>query len=164
MYLNDDDFLDVIKKTPLIAVDLLYVHNGSILLGQRKNKPAKDFWFVPGGRIRKLESIERAIERVAKTELGIDTDPHEHGLVGAFEHMYENCVFGDQTHTHYICLAFAKFISELPEDIHTGKLEDDQHDNMLWWGIDIALGSPLVHEYTKNYIRAIKQIIGAKDE
>ena len=41
-----------------------------ILLGKRKNPPAKNFFFVPGGRIFKSELKKHAFKRILKNELG----------------------------------------------------------------------------------------------
>jgi colanic acid biosynthesis protein WcaH len=50
MFLEKDLFSTVIKSTPLVSIDLVVKNNrGQTLLGQRLNKPAKGFWFVPGG-------------------------------------------------------------------------------------------------------------------
>lgn len=45
-----------------------------ILLGQRKNAPAKDDWFVPGGRVLKNEPLEQDFKRVSKNELGLEIE------------------------------------------------------------------------------------------
>ena len=68
--LNADIFLDLVARTPLVAVNLVLVRGGSeVLLGLRNNRPAQGFWFVPGGRIRKNEPLQSALARVADTEL-----------------------------------------------------------------------------------------------
>ena len=36
----------------MITIDLCITNNEKILLGKRNNPPAKNFYFVPGGRIR----------------------------------------------------------------------------------------------------------------
>jgi hypothetical protein len=60
--LDVDIFLDVVARTPLVAVDLVLVRGGSeVLLGLRNNRPAQGFWFVPGGRIRKNEPLHTAL-------------------------------------------------------------------------------------------------------
>ena len=49
MYLKKEEFLETIKNTPLVAIDLIIENDsGEILLGKRNNNPAKNFWFVPG--------------------------------------------------------------------------------------------------------------------
>ncbi len=57
-FLEKDTFTKVIDCTPLISIDLVIENSSSeILLGYRNNRPAKGYWFVPGGRILKDESM-----------------------------------------------------------------------------------------------------------
>ena len=63
--LSHDEFAVVVEKAPLVSIDLIIEnHRGQILLGMRTNEPAKDYWFVPGGRILKDERIAEAFERL----------------------------------------------------------------------------------------------------
>ena len=54
-FLSKTDFSFIVKNTPLISIDFCILKGKKILLGKRLNSPAKDFYFVPGGRIRKGE-------------------------------------------------------------------------------------------------------------
>ena len=71
-YLSISDFSHVIKSTPLVSIDLL-VYNASreYLIGLRNNSPAKSFFFLPGGRIMKSESLDAAFQRITNDELGV---------------------------------------------------------------------------------------------
>ena len=65
MHLSKKEFLEVITRTPLVSIDLVIRDpKNRILLGFRTNEPAKNKWFVPGGRIKKGENIEEAFKRV----------------------------------------------------------------------------------------------------
>ena len=55
MYLSRNQFSNIVRKTPLIAIDLCILRDRKILLGKRLNAPAKDFYFVPGGGYLELE-------------------------------------------------------------------------------------------------------------
>ncbi|HGT8289544.1 TPA: GDP-mannose mannosyl hydrolase, partial [Escherichia coli] len=56
MFVPSVKFREVIQLTPLISIDLLIENeNGEYLFGLRNNRPAKNKFFVPGGRIRKNE-------------------------------------------------------------------------------------------------------------
>ena len=67
MTLSDSEFVDVVRNTPLVSIDLIISDPmGAILMGWRNNEPAKDTWFVPGGRIRKNERIAEAFERILR--------------------------------------------------------------------------------------------------
>jgi hypothetical protein len=59
----------VIRLAPLIAIDLI-IRNArdEVLLGLRKNEPAKGCYFVPGGVILKNERLAEAFARLIKNE------------------------------------------------------------------------------------------------
>ncbi len=51
MEITDDQLLEVIKNAPLVSIDIIVKNkDGKILLGFRNNEPAKNTWFIPGGR------------------------------------------------------------------------------------------------------------------
>ncbi|ESH96950.1 GDP-mannose mannosyl hydrolase NudD [Salmonella enterica subsp. enterica serovar Agona str. 632182-2] len=68
MFLRQEDFAAVVRTTPLISLDFIVENGqGEILLGQRLNRPAQGYWFVPGGRVC-IDS--RAVEALADLTLG----------------------------------------------------------------------------------------------
>ena len=70
-FLEKSVFTTVIDSTPLVSIDLLIENtDGKILLGYRNNRPAKGYWFVPGGRIQKGESMDDAFQRLTQSEIG----------------------------------------------------------------------------------------------
>lgn len=151
--LDNQTFATVVAATPLVSVDLVVMRGVSeVLLGLRNNRPAQGFWFVPGGRILKNETIHAALLRIAEKELGLGDSlvnghlkPSSHG---AYEHMYEDSFAGDiGISTHYVVLAHKV---EVPSDFAL-PIADEQHSELKWWLIEDALASNLVHQYTKNY-------------
>ena len=148
MYLEKETFQAVIASTPLISIDLVIKNTQSeYLLGYRTNKPAKGFWFVPGGRILKDESLAKAFKRLTSEELGREYRIDQARFIGPFDHFYQDNVFGDEFSTHYVAIGYELQLSEglshLPADI--------QHQNYQWLGIDAVEASDLVHENTKKY-------------
>lgn len=58
------------RSTPLISIDLIVENErGEFLLGKRTNRPAQGFWFVPGERVQKDETLSDAFERLTLAEL-----------------------------------------------------------------------------------------------
>ncbi|NNF98577.1 MAG: GDP-mannose mannosyl hydrolase [Desulfobacteraceae bacterium] len=142
------DFLNVIDKTPLVSIDLI-VENamGEVLLGKRTNRPAQDFWFVPGGRIVKNETIERALKRISTVELGFELSICQMELIGAFDHIYNDNYYGEPgINTHYVVLAFRTI---MPEDCELKP--DDQHSDMRWWLKNELRCHAEVHPNTQKY-------------
>ena len=146
-----EKFLEAVRAMPLVSFDML-VRDASdrILLGQRKNKPAKGFWFVPGVIIRKGETLQEAFARISRDELRQPLQLAEVRLHGVYEHFYEENAAGVAgVATHYIVLAY-----ELtwPSDL-TG-LPLNQHNEYGWFTETEVLAHPLVHINTKAYCRA----------
>lgn len=138
MFLTKDEFSKVIKNTPLISIDICILKGRSILLGKRINPPAKDFFFVPGGRIRKSELKKSAFERILKTELGFVLENDSYKLVkylGCYEHLYEDNFLGnDDFGTHYVVLAYLisyEYLLKKYEEIRS-----EQHSEYVWVNID----------------------------
>ena len=148
--MTDNYILEIIKATPLVSIDLI-IRNPSekVLLGKRVNRPAKDYWFVPGGRIIKNETIGHALKRISKKEVGLDLSTEAPSLLGAYDHIYEdNFLNLDGINTHYVVLAFA---IQLQQEI--GVRPDEQHSDLRWWEIDKLLKDPTVHHNTKVYFK-----------
>lgn len=148
MKLSRFEFVEVIKKTPLVAVDLLVRNQeDEVLLGLRDNEPARGFWFVPGGRILLDERITDAFRRIAKEELGIKASIEEARLLGVYEHFYaKNFANEPGFGTHYIIIAYEIRITGT-----LAKLPEDQHLEFKWLSIERLLNESKVHPYTKAY-------------
>ena len=128
MFLPKEQFLEVITNTPLVSIDLIVRNpSGAILMGRRINEPAKDNWFVPGGRIFKNEDLKDAFRRICQEELGIELAITKAQLFGAFTHKYEVNVFGKPgISTHYVVLAYDLNIVDQPLDMNA------QHSAIRW--------------------------------
>ena len=156
--LSPESFLAVVSATPLVAVDLVVLRGGTeVLLGLRTNRPAQNFWFVPGGRIRKNEPMQAALARVAATELGLQLAdlPQAPSLLGVFEHFYPDSFAGSAEQvgvsTHYVVLGH---LLQVPADFAL-PLADAQHTELRWWPLPEALASDAVHRFTRDYVEAI---------
>ncbi|MEG2266451.1 MAG: GDP-mannose mannosyl hydrolase [Acinetobacter sp.] len=155
MWLPDETFKSIIQHTPLISIDLIVRNEqGHVLLGERVNAPAKGYWFVPGGRVRKNETLDDAFVRLVREELGIESGitRADAKFLGVFEHFYDDCVFDNEVSTHYVVLGcelnlVSKYILELPLK---------QHVNYQFFQEAKILKSENVNLYTKNYFKTSK--------
>jgi len=86
-YLSDEDYNFIYSNSPRICVDLVIKKGDSILLTKRDQEPYNGFWHTPGGRIRFRETIEDAIKRIAKTEVGMSVD--RFNFLGVCEFLHE---------------------------------------------------------------------------
>ena len=126
MWLDEKQFEAVVAAAPLVSIDLV-VRDSSrrVLLGQRTNRPAKGFWFVPGGRIMKGELIADAYTRLLNSELGFeDRSIDQAKFLGVYQHFYADSVFGDSLSTHYVVLGFELYLESFDIDHHFTSMTD----------------------------------------
>ncbi|MDP3858519.1 MAG: GDP-mannose mannosyl hydrolase [Stagnimonas sp.] len=143
------EWLQVVRNAPLVSIDLILIDpQGRVLLGLRENEPARDCWFVPGGVIRKGESLDAAFSRIAETELGLPLRRQDAELLGVYEHFYQQNFAGAAGFgTHYVVLAHRLALA--------GALQpaDAQHRALRWFRVDELLAEPAVHANVKAYFR-----------
>lgn len=146
MFISEEKFKVVLESTPLVSIDLLVEdEEGRFLLGYRKNRPAQHYWFAPGGRIQKNESLAAAFKRLTRQELGTEFSIEQATLVGPFDHFYDDCVFGTDISTHYVAISYKLKAANLPA------LPDQQHTDYQWFSIKNMLSDTRVHKNTKAY-------------
>ncbi|KFZ36860.1 GDP-mannose mannosyl hydrolase [Shewanella mangrovi] len=149
MKLPECEFIQVVRSTPLISIDLVVKDtNGNYLLGQRTNRPAQGYWFVPGGRILKDESIKEAFIRLTMEELGVSIPESQAKFIGVFEHFYPDNFSDSAFSTHYVVLGY-----ELLADINLDSLPKGQHTQYGWFSKDVLTVSENVHLHTKWYVQ-----------
>jgi len=149
-FLSHSELDTVIRLAPLIAIDLI-IRNArdEVLLGLRKNEPAKGCYFVPGGMILKSERLAEAFARLAKNETDHAASFDAARLVGVFEHFYRTNRSGSGDYgTHYVVLGY-----EYRWPPAVVPKPDDQHGELRWWPVAVLLASDRVHENSKAYFR-----------
>ena len=148
--LSNENFLSVVTQAPLVAVDLLVRNeHGSLLLGLRSNEPARGYWFVPGGRVRKEETLDDAFYRISRSELNVALARSSGTLIGVYTHVYPTNFLGvPDVSTHYVVLAY-----EVQMDLPLSALPNVQHTQYGWWSSRDAEASPKVHENVLPYFR-----------
>lgn len=147
--LEPSAFAHVVRHAPLISVDLILRNDrGEVLLGLRNNAPARDFWFVPGGRVRKAERLAAAFRRITRDETGHAMAMDEARFLGVFEHHYgDNFTGTAEFGTHYVVLAYQLQVGDMTPTA------DAQHRSYRWWGIGDLIEADSVHDHTKAYFR-----------
>ncbi|MDO6567901.1 GDP-mannose mannosyl hydrolase [Alteromonas sp. 1_MG-2023] len=147
-FLEKNVFTTVINSTPLVSIDLLIENpQGQVLLGYRNNRPAEGYWFVPGGRILKDESMNKAFKRLTLAELGLVFERKDAEFLGPYEHFYNDYVFGEGVTTHYVVLGY-----KLVCDLDISSLPSAQHNKFKWFEKCDMLASDNVHEHSKWYV------------
>jgi colanic acid biosynthesis protein WcaH len=147
-WLDETVFSSGIASLPLVSIDLIVKDKttGRYLFGWRRNRPAADHWFVPGGRVQKNESLDDAFTRLTKSELGIGISRAAADWYGVYEHFYDDYVFGEGISTHYVVLAH-----ELVVNFAELNLPVQQHSEYKWMTKEEVGESDLVHRHSKDY-------------
>jgi colanic acid biosynthesis protein WcaH len=147
-FLDKDEFAQVVRNTPLVAIDLIIRDpDRCVLVGLRTNEPAKGKWFVPGGVVMKYERLADAFARIVKAEIGLEASIGDAKFIGVYEHLYDTNVFGEEgVGTHYVVLAHELNLGHRPPIV-----SDAQHSGFRWMRPAELIASPDVHQNTQSY-------------
>ncbi len=152
-YLPDVLFEKIIANAPLIAIDLIVEDSDRrVLLGWRKNPPAKASWFVPGGRVRKNETLDTAFARISEAELGQKFQREQSVFIGIYQHFYPDNFLGqDGESTHYLALAHRLWSGDCQLNLPLC-----QHAQYRWAYPRSIVSDLQVHAYTRAYFPSEK--------
>lgn len=145
------DHKSLLRNGVLIGVDFIVSNEkDEILIGKRNNAPAKGFYFIPGGRIFKDETLKKAVERISEKELGVTLTEADIKLHGIYEHLYpvENVYEELGYGTHYVILAV-----KVNKPVALSFEVNDQHHHFQFLAVDKILKNERVHHYTKCYFQ-----------
>ena len=153
-FLSSSDFQTIINLTPLISIDLIINDGtGKYLLGRRTKAPSIGSWFVPGGRVLKNESLDEAISRLEKAELGCCLEVSKK-LRGVYEHFYDDSFLPSVSGTHYVVLGIDIIA---PDGFSLSALPKFQHTEYKFFPTSELLENNDVHPYTKDYFLRSKK-------
>lgn len=147
-WLDEESFKNILNSVPLVSIDICLVCNGALLLGKRVNNPLKGRWFTPGGRLVKNEPWQEGLIRIAKDEIALQIEIEKFRLMGVWDHIYQDSVFGPAHTTHYINLPFVGYLDQEPE-LHA----DLQHDCLRWFDLSEIVATHSFHEYIQSYAK-----------
>lgn len=137
----EEEWATIVSNVPIVSVDLVVLVDKGVLLGTRRNKPAKGEWFVPGGRVKKHERLREAVHRVARDELGVEVEIVNE--LGAYEHFYNTANVKNAEGKHYLANGFVVRVSENEFNL------DDQHGEVR---IFDPKNLPDLHPYVRAYL------------
>ena len=147
----------IVKNMPIPAKDLLlYSQEKGLLMGKRNNKPARNFYFVPGGRVYKNESNIDAIKRISKEELNFCLNSMKFKSIGLYDHFYSESIWEESDiSTHYIVEAILIKIEDSKKVFNIC----NQHSELKWIN-QLNMNKENVHPYSKQYLLDILKIFG----
>ena len=149
-FLDDKLFKLIVSNTPLFSIDIVLLNEkNEILTGLRNNPPAKNFWFLPGGRVKKNQILDEAFCEITKSELGKCLKYENSTLLGLHEHLWSDSIYGDDISTHYInapmMIKKEQSYFDLPDN-------DAQHSGYKWTKWNEFEKDPSIHSMSKLFI------------
>jgi len=108
-----EQYKQILDVLPILCVDVIITNScGEYILVKRKSEPLKDQWWVIGGRVLKGETMEQAVARKVKTEVGLTL--RNLRAIGYFEEVFPDAPFDVRSGLHTVSVVF------------TGEADDQQ--------------------------------------
>lgn len=124
-----DLYEKIIEHIPIPCIDFVLLHQGKVLLTLRTQEPEKGKWWVQGGRIFKNESLQEALQRLARREIGSDVKILKQ--IGAYDYFSKVSVFPQvKSGTHCVVVCF---LVE-PKEKNFSLRMDKTHSEGKWIG------------------------------
>lgn len=103
--IDSELYRQILENMPIPCIDLVVHHCGKVLLVHRKEEPAKNEWWIPGGRIFKNEKFEDAAKRKLKEETGLNAIKIKD--LGIQEYFSDKSIFNNiETGTHAVAAIY----------------------------------------------------------
>src|SRR5574343_212151 len=141
-YIPENDYKKVLSMMPFPCIDVAIICEGKVLLVKRKDEPAKDEWWVPGGRILKGETMKQCAIRKAKEEVNIDCVVGP--IIYTAETIFDNGPWGIPVHTVNSC--YLMFPIKQNFNIFDDVEKDSHQDGFIW----VSKNSKIFHPYMQN--------------
>jgi len=143
------EYKKILEKMPICCVDGVISFRGKVLLVLRNKEPAKNKWWLPGGRIFKNERLRAAMKRKIKEETGINVKVEK--IIGIYETFFKKGPFKNlKTGVHTINICFLCTPTSFP------KIKLDKTSKGYKW-IDKIL--PSLPSYVKKVLRDSKVFV-----
>jgi len=131
-FINNKLYQEIHNYLPIVCVDIVIkVPDNRFLMVKRKENPAKEKWWLVGGRVFKNESLESAAQRKVQDEIGIVVNKVE-TLIKGYELFFKEDPYGHGNGTHVIV---ACFLSEI-KNIKNLKLDKFHYEYKLFKHFD----------------------------
>jgi colanic acid biosynthesis protein WcaH len=117
-------YYQILERMPIACVDVAIVAAGSVLLVKRCDAPARDSWWVPGGRVLKGEKMRETAARKALEEVGMVC--HVGPIIHTAETIFPDGPGGVPIHSINSCFFL------YPADADIALSLDDHHEDVKW--------------------------------
>ncbi|MFA6391463.1 MAG: NUDIX domain-containing protein [Patescibacteria group bacterium] len=147
-WIADNKYKEFMEELPICTVDILFFNHNkqSVLLLKRVNKPLKNAYFSPGGRMIKNETFEDCAVRQAKTELGLKIDKKKLVFGGVINEIHKESIY-PKTNYHCVNVYFGYVLTKTKIKL------DSQHSSAEWFLVGNKKLHPLIKAKIKSFIK-----------
>lgn len=117
-------YREILGSMPIPCVDVVIPSSQGILLVRRAKEPAKDQWWIPGGRVFKGETLAECSVRKAREEVGVQARFER--IVHVEETMFDTGPWDIPVHSVNVCILLTAVDGQLL------KLDRD-HAGTCWY-------------------------------
>ena len=142
--IDKDLYSKIHELLPIACLDLVIVDEGKVLLIRRNRQPAKDQYWLPGGRIFRDETFIDAAKRLALTETGLHINNIE--TLGVDNLIFNEDPFGHGQGTHTITCVMKCIPTTTDVKL------DANHSAYVWW--DPTEPGAALHEYVRVWTKS----------
>ncbi len=133
MYINNDLYKEIIDKTIIQTLDIIFINSKKeILLWFRNNPPLKWVYYIPWWRRYKNEAILNSVKRKSKEELWIDIIEDKLKFLWVYDDIFDNSIY-ENIWTHCSPITFLYNLSN-EEEKHIKT--DIQHSEFKFFNIN----------------------------
>lgn len=152
-----ETFQNILRLLPILTVDVLPFNQdfSEVLLFKRVNRPAKNEYFSPGGRLLKNEEVLEGARRQCKRELGLEIEKEDLLPGGVIDEIWEESAF-EGVNYHSVNIFFGYVLSAAQFSCLT---LDEQHEEYKWFSVS----DPSIHPWVKYRIETILALLRCPD-
>jgi len=120
------EYTKIVEQMPIVCIDAVILNSKKqYLLIKRKNEPLLGDYWVPGGRLLKNETLDDAVVRKVRQELGITA--HIVMPLGVYEDFFDKSPLTLNSGLHTVSIVYLMVAEN--DDINL----DEQSDDWGWF-------------------------------
>lgn len=123
--LDENTYRFVFSKAIRLCIDLLILSGAGVVLGKRSHEPYKDLYALPGGRMLFGETIDSAIKRIAKEEVGISVSNIRLSTATEYPDEIAEC------NRHSVSLVYSCTADKIPLLANTQTFKDISYSDII---------------------------------
>lgn len=150
-FVENEVYRKAVANLPICCVDIFLFNpiQKEYLMVFRKDPPAENTWWLPGGKLNKGESFFDCCQRKCFKEVGLKVTPQK--KLGSAATLFPNSMWGTQTHT------VNTFVLATLDDKQSPKL-DQTSEQWEWKPLSSTPNDPYLKTIHQKAVKAIERL------